>query len=179
MSEAWRAIPGFEGLYEVSSAGRVRSLDRPVRCGKGRGMLRGRILSPTCGNRGYPVVSLCVDGAKFTRHVHRLVLLAFVGECPPGNECRHINGDCGDARLSNLAWGTSKENAQDRIRHGTQTTNVKLGASNGMAKLTARQAREIRRRRLAGEKIRDLAEEFGVHHTQISSIALGKTWAHV
>ncbi len=105
--ETWRDVVGWCGIYEVSSEGRVR------RCGKSP--KRG-----TVADNGYVVVSLNRPGMQQTRTVHQLVLEAFVGDKPIGMECRHLNSNRIDCRLENLAWGTSLENAQDRIDAGRQ-----------------------------------------------------------
>lgn len=104
--ETWAPVPGG-WAYEVSSAGRVRR----VNCDPKK---------PTVGAQGYDVVSLSRGGKSYARTVHRLVLEAFRGERPRGQEARHLNGNRADNRLSNLAWGTPKENAADRITHDSQ-----------------------------------------------------------
>jgi hypothetical protein len=127
--EHWRPIPGYEGYYEVSDQGRVRSVDRLIR---GRyGNLRpakGRVLTPafTRGTRGspYPIVSLYRDGVSKNFTVHRAVMLAFIGPCPDGMITRHLNGNSLDSRLSNLAYGTHAENVADSIKHGTYRPNL-------------------------------------------------------
>lgn len=104
--EKWRPIVGYEDRYEVSDLGWVRSLRRP-------GML-----TPWAFSNGYRAVTLW-DGTRYRRHsIHRLVLAAFVGPCPPGQEVRHINGDPADNHLENLAYGTRAENNADTVRHG-------------------------------------------------------------
>ena len=125
-AEEWRPVVGFEGSYEVSSLGRVRSLDRtisnPLPSGTvRRQQVKGRILKPgvaKCG--GYLYVNLS-RGNKNQRshHVHRLVMDAFVGPLPDLMQTRHLNGDPSDCRLANLAYGTPAENGLDKRRHGT------------------------------------------------------------
>ncbi len=112
----WVPIPGHEGSYEVSHLGRVRSIDRVIidRNGK-RYRRRGQTLR-TWPERGYLCVRLGI-GRQYA--VHRLVLLAFVGPCPEGQEALHQNGDPSDPRLTNLRWGTHSENQLDQVRHGT------------------------------------------------------------
>lgn len=109
--ERWRAVVGYEGRYEVSSEGRVRSL--PSRTGS------GRILKQTL-REGYPKVSLSRDGKAKSFAVHRLVAFAFLGE--PNGEAQmvlHSDGSQTNNSVENLRWGTASDNVQDAIRHGT------------------------------------------------------------
>ena len=89
---------------------------------------RWRRLKPHPQSRGHCTVDL---GKRNTRFVHRLVLEAFVGPCPDGMECRHLDGNPGNNRLENLAWGTPKENAADSIRHGTSFFLTERGRTVG------------------------------------------------
>lgn len=118
-SEEWRAIPGYAGAYEVSSLGRVRSVDRRVPGGHGgTRSCRGRLLIPQ-GRGGYMQIGLRIShAARNTVSVHRLVASAFIGPCPSGMEVLHSNGECDDNRLENLRYGTRGENVEDTIRHG-------------------------------------------------------------
>ena len=114
--EAWKPIPGYEGLYEVSSLGRVKSFHNRGRWKSGP---EGRLLKASPGKNGYPVVCLSRDGATEWRTVHTLMALAFIGACPPGEEVRHLDDDPSNNRLDNLAYGTRKENMEDMLRnHG-------------------------------------------------------------
>ena len=127
-SEQWRAIPGYEGLYEVSDQGRVRGTDR-IRIRKTRWgteapfRVPGKVLKNSLSDVStYYRVSLHKnDGSGgIQAFVHHLVMLAFVGERPLGlNHIRHLNGNPLDNRLENLVYGTASENAYDRVRHGT------------------------------------------------------------
>lgn len=118
-TEIRKAVVGYEGSYEVSDLGRVRSLDR-VRLGKNKlgypqaYKLKGRILRLNRVARGYPACAL----AGKTICAHRLAALAFLGPCPPGCEVRHKDGDRNNPRVSNLEYGTHADNAEDTIRHG-------------------------------------------------------------
>lgn len=119
----WRGVADFEGLYEVSDDGRVRSLPRIVNTRNPHGpivrLAPGRILKPAIRN-GYVEVSLRRPGCRpKILKIHRLVLESFVAPCPVGQETRHLNGDSQDNRVRNLKWGTSTENAYDRVLHGT------------------------------------------------------------
>ena len=117
--EVWRPVIGWEGLYEVSNKGRVRSLPRHVE-GKGiRKFWPGRVISQSAHpDGGHKYLKLCRDGTSTTVRVHRLVLEAFVGP-PEGRMCCHINGNPADNRVENLYWGTNSDNQYDSVRHGT------------------------------------------------------------
>jgi hypothetical protein len=135
--EEWRAIPGFEAFYEVSSAGRVRSKDR-IRS-NGRVWL-GRDMKISVTSRGRRTVGLNANRSQRHVFVHRLVLLAFVGPCPQDQEACHNNGDPGDNRLENLRWDTKLSNMADRDSHG----RTQRGETHHSAKLTMARVREIR-----------------------------------
>lgn len=114
MDEEWRPVVGYEGLYEVSDFGRVRSLERPQLGGR-----PGRILKPTrtlAGNARV-AVTLCNRGKRSSRSVHRLVLEAFVGTRPDGMECCHFDDDPTNNNLANLRWDTRCANRQDMLRN--------------------------------------------------------------
>ncbi|KDE14258.1 hypothetical protein N505_0105420 [Rhodococcus aetherivorans] len=117
MTEMWRPVVGFEGAYEVSNEGQVRSIDRHVagRAGSTR-LIRGRALKPGTAKRGgYHYVIL----SGRTRYVHHLVLEAFIGPRPEGDtHTRHLNGNPQDNRVENLQWGTRSENFLDTVEHG-------------------------------------------------------------
>ena len=106
---------GYEGIYEVSSMGRVRSLPRTDR--KGR-RVRGRLLSISTHPSGHQQVKLSRDGRYLQAQLHRVVLIAFIGPPPPGCEVLHGDGNPANNNVANLRWGTRSENLLDRVRHG-------------------------------------------------------------
>jgi hypothetical protein len=117
--EIWLPIAGYEGSYEVSNYGRIKSLERPVH----NYIKRGRILKPSPRKRGAgkAVTSFAVNlGRSDLRRIHRLVLEAFVGPCPIGMEGCHNDGDCSNNKLQNLRWDTHIANVLDSINHGTK-----------------------------------------------------------
>lgn len=121
MQEQWRPALGFEGLYEVSDEGRVRSLDRVVPNGNHSKFLRGKVLAQAVNpaRGGYRSVTLYIDGRGHNRNPHRLVLEAFVGPRPIGMQACHRDGDPTNNRLDNLRWDSVSENNRDQVRHGT------------------------------------------------------------
>lgn len=123
LPERWLPVVGYEGLYEVSDLGRVRSLDRILTTHRGhRQMARGRVLQPWTYNKPdrlpYPIVQLCRQGRCKKQHIHRLVLNAFVGPRPEGLYGCHNDGDVSNNALTNLRWDTPSSNCYDTVRHG-------------------------------------------------------------
>lgn len=141
--ESWRPVVGYEGHYEVSDLGRVRSVRT------------GRILRPnTISRYGHQQVKLCMLGRKQDLLVSRLVLEAFVGP-GDGQQARHVNeNDASNNALTNLAWGTQAENEADKKRHGS----VVLSFAPHNVKRRERKAR--RAARLAAMPL----ERFEVQH---------------
>lgn len=174
MQEVWRPVVGYEGLYEVSDQGRVRSLDRWERNGRGMPLrlFKGKVLKSTPGSSGYLRVCLSKSGGLRHFTVHTLVLNAFVGPRPEGLQCRHLNGIQTDARLCNLAWGTIKENTNDRISHGKQPR----GEAHPCAKLTIEDVLRIRSSTLVAK---ELAQQLGVSKELIKAIRNRRCWRWV
>ncbi|UVK63865.1 HNH endonuclease [Gordonia phage LilyPad] len=120
--EQWKPVVGFEGVYEVSDLGRVRSLPRKMTRANGATLhYSGLLLNPTPNSWGYMKVGLRKDGKKYTRPVHRLVLEAFVGPCPEGMEACHGPYGMLDNRVINLRWDTHSENMKDIKKHRSYT----------------------------------------------------------
>lgn len=126
--ERWLPVVGYEGRYEVSNLGRVRSLDRVTRHGRRR---KGRMLKPTPMPRGYQLVNLWLDNSPRMWLIHRLVLTAFVGPAPEGTEALHGIGGPGNNTLPNLRWGTHSENQFDQVAHGTHANAAKESCGAG------------------------------------------------
>ncbi|GAS98917.1 Gp51 [Mycolicibacterium canariasense] len=134
--EEWRPVVGYEGLYEVSSEGRVRSLDRWLPYTKGAGGMRfhkGCVISPFRSSpTNYLTVSLGKDGCKRNRRIHVLVLEAFVGPRPtPDMDGCHTNGDQDDNRPCNLRWDTKSANMQDCLLAGDHPQASKTHCKRG------------------------------------------------
>lgn len=119
MTERWLPVIGYEGSYEVSDLGRVRSLDRTVVQSNGRSLrLRGRILCAGKTTKGHHFVVLSRDGVQTNHRVHLLVLAAFVGPRPPGMHGLHWDDNKDNNALANLRYGSPSENMQDMVRNG-------------------------------------------------------------
>lgn len=131
----WRDVPGYEGFYQVSDDGQVKSLDRVVlsrlKSGVRPWRRTGRVLSAAAQPKGHMMVVLHRDGSGKTRSVHSLVLQAFVGPCPEGMECCHNDGNPANNHLGNLRWDTPSANVLDQVRHGTHLASRRTHCKNG------------------------------------------------
>ncbi len=170
----YKDIDGFPG-YRIGSDGSVWS----CRWSWGHGVKirpdHWRKLRPGLAGAGYRFVNLHGDAGKRTRYIHRLLLEAFVGPCPPGHEGCHNNGDRTDNRLVNLRWATHRENIADREAHGG---NPK-GTRNGQAKLDEAQVQAIREMRAEGQEYKAISAKFGVSTSAIGFIVKRKLWRHI
>lgn len=180
-SEKWEPVRGYEDTYEVSSFGRVRSIDRVVTrtIDNGYGSattfsqrVRGTMLSISPSK--YPQVSLCKHGVCERLYVHILVAEHFISPRPKGVQVCHTDGDPTNSRVSNLRYDTPKGNAGDRPRHGTDA----IGSNNPCAKLNEEQVKEIKKL-LRSKSCQEIARMFGVALSTIKSIRLGYRWVHV
>lgn len=178
MTEIWKPVVGHEGYYEVSSIGRVRSLDMTV--GK-RGKRKGRILRPATNANGYKKVVLSVKEKKRYTTVHILMLESFVGPRPKGHVACHANDIPDDNRLENLRWDTHSGNRRDSIRNGTYVINYRPVVGEAHAKTTLRtgDVLRIREASLFGAKAKDLAAAYSVTGNVIWRITSNKTWRHL
>lgn len=132
MSEQWKAIPGWEGYYEVSDQGRVKSCARSVPGRPGRMInRRERLLTPHRSRDGYVSVELCRDNVRHHMKVHRAVLFAFVGPCPEGMEACHADGVRDNNVLANLRWDTRSANTLDKVAHGNHPMASRTHCVNG------------------------------------------------
>jgi hypothetical protein len=175
MNEEWRPVPLTPG-YEVSDLGAVRSWRK--RGGNVAGLLTDspRLLSLKTDRYGYRVAALKVGDRMRHIGVHRLVVLAFVGEPPPGKpEVCHRDGVRTNNVPSNLYWGSGKDNGEDKVRHG----NSLRGERSPWAKLTAADIPEIFRLRRAGCTQKAIARQFGVASSLICYVLSRKGWKHV
>lgn len=126
MTEEWRSVTGFEGLYEVSDQGNVRRSGRAAQRGNGHGggARVGHIRKPHLINGGYLVVQLWQQGRPSTCLVHVLVAAAFLGRCPNGHEVNHKDGNKQNNAPDNLEYLTHSENSLHAYRTGLRTVTI-------------------------------------------------------
>ena len=136
MSEMWKDIKGYEGIYQVSDLGRVKSLERLVKREDKDVLVRERILKPHLTKRKVTKVCLHKNGKQKTFNVHTLVTNSFLGERPEGYHVCHSDGDPSNNTLDNLRYDTISENRIDIYRYGKK---------HGTGKLCVGQVLEIRK----------------------------------
>ncbi len=154
LEEEWLPVVGFEGIYEVSSLGRVQRIGRAARRGAGRGggARIGRIRKSQTVPGGYRAVQLWHNGIPTNMLVHVLVARAFLGEPPPGREVNHRSGDKTNNQLANLEYLTRSENNKHAYRIGLRrpvTGHRKLGIE-GVALILTLHSRGLSQRKIAG-----------------------------
>ena len=134
--EIWKPVVGYEGLYEVSSYGRVKSLDRYVKYSDGRIYLhKGKVLSLAKDKNGYFVVSLYFNGKHNTIKVHRLVAQAFIPNPDNLPEVNHLDEDKTNNRVENLEWCDHKYNMNYGTRNiRSKDTHIKNGYWTGLSR---------------------------------------------
>ena len=131
--ETWKNIKGYEGLYQVSTMGRVKSLERTIIKKDGRKQtVKERILNPGIDRGGYLLVTLCAGGKRKTLKVHRLVCEAFHDNPNNKSDVNHINENKTDNRACNLEWNTRREN----VNHGTHNERVAKAKSKSVGQYT-------------------------------------------
>lgn len=171
--EIWRDIQDFEGIYQVSNLGRVKSLERQEICG-GRAkqrIRRERILKQGLDKYGYPSVVLCKDSKLYSRKVHRLVLSTFTPILFPMS-INHKDGNKQNNHLSNLEWVTTKQNAI----HAQLTGLCPSGERHYKAKLSYRDVAFIK---ASTKTLTQLATQFHVNICTINDIVKGRSWKHL
>jgi hypothetical protein len=167
MIEQWRDVPGFEGRYQVSDQGRVKTFCRHA---------EGRIMHPTLLSSGYLQACLTSpNGAQVRYRLHRLVALVFIPNPDNLPEVDHLDCDKQNCAAANLEWVTSQEN----MRRAAQNGLMLRGEKNHKARLTAADVSVIRGDALAGVGVRALAARYGVHRNTIGLILSGRNGSHV
>ena len=166
-TELWAHLPGFEGKYDVSTYGNLRCWYMH------KAKLNIPFMMKLCVNQvGYISYMFQWFGKRQSWQIHRLVLTVFDGPCPPGMECRHLDGNPLNNRLSNLKWGTHTENMADTILHGTKPA----GPSHGRSKLKEEQVMQVKGMYDSGMLQYEIAERLGVTPGIINGIISGKIW---
>ena len=164
----WANIPGFEGLYEASNNGLIRSFKTK--------MIKGLSLN----NSGYFRAELYKNNERERLFVHRVVASLFVPKKSDSFDVvNHIDGNKQNNHYTNLEWTNKSGNQVHAVKMGlTKKLPLRNGTRNFQSKLTDSDVKVIRQKRDSGSKLKELALEFGVTESNISIICLKKGWKH-
>lgn len=171
---ATRPIPGFVG-YRIDPAGNVYSCLSRAPGDTLSISPKWRRIKPKIVHAGYLQVGLVPARNRVTwKSVARLVLLSWVGPCPPGYQCCHNDGNKLNNTVANLRWDTQSGNYQDRFKHGTSAWGI-----HRRKKLHPEDVIEIRRLRKSGMKMPKIAAQFGLDKSTVRSIVIGEHWGYL
>jgi NUMOD4 motif/HNH endonuclease len=172
-NEEWRDIPGWEGLYQVSDCGRVRSLDRFATDKN----VRGKMLKQGTKKAGYKFVALWKNNTGRPHHTHRLVAAVFCKKKDGADQVNHKDGNKANNNADNLEWVTCAENHHHRM---DKLGIYVRGSRHGISKLTEEDVIEIRRLYSTGKYTqRKLSTMFSTEFQNIHCIVRRKTWTHL
>lgn len=178
MNEIWKDIKGYEGIYQVSTFGRVKSLARtiPVKtrwnsyCDR---KLSEKILKPVDNGHGYLFVTLVIDGDVTQKYIHRLVAETFIQNPNDLSEVNHKDGDKGNNNVDNLEWVTPSYNMKHSYDIGLHKP---LTRPLNNCKLSSEMVNEIRLRNQNGESQAKLSRELNIPPSTIQAVCSGTTW---
>ncbi len=165
MSEVWKDIPGYEGHYQVSNLGRIKSL-------KGNKI---KILKSVSMKIGYTSVGLSLNGEVKLHYVHRLVAGLFIDKPKGKTVVNHLDGIKNNNQSSNLEWVTKAENEIHAYENGL----ISVGNNHPNAKLTESQVIRIRKMKSDGFSSQKIAELMGTTRQTVNDIVTFRSWRHV
>lgn len=174
MKEIWKDIKDYEGVYQVSNLGRVKSLSRFHNNNSGGYLSKERILKQNI-KRGYLTVGLCKEGKTKTYSVHRLVAIAFIVNPHNKKTVNHIDGNKTNNLVSNLEWCTYSENQQHAFNIGLHQPTI--GENSSFHKLNLKEVEEIRKNFDGNYK--RTADIYGVSPRTIKRIIKRETWCKI
>lgn len=166
LTEYWKDIPNYEGRYQVSNFGRIKSF-----------VGKEKILKQRTTKKGYKKVGLCKNKKQKQHRIHRLVAITFLPNNLNLPEVNHIDGDKANNNLSNLEWCSPSHNMKHSFKTGLR--KACSGENHGRAKLTEKQVREIKKLALAGIMTqKEIGNAYNISSVSVNHIKLDRTWKH-
>lgn len=171
--EEWRPIPGYEGYYEASNVGRIKSI---THLKKNKQVHHGQMRRYYITNAGYLCVDLYGQQGHKKATVHSLIALTYLGNPPNSYEVNHRDGNKLNNNINNLEYVTRSQNVKHAISHKLFKPNIPKGSKHGMAKLTESQVRAIRQSILPYHL---LAIQYNISRSTIERVREHKGWLHI
>jgi len=175
--EIWKDIKGYEGLYQISNLGRVKSLSRLVLCkSRSKRQTKEKILLMQISSQGYSYLTLCKNNKLKSMRIHRLVALHFIPN-PKNKPCvNHKNNIGVDNKVKNLEWCTQMENIHHAIKNGYFNQR---GENHSSSKFTNKQIRKLRKEYDPKIPLRIYAKNYGVKYSAMYKIIHNKTYIDI
>ncbi len=175
--ETWKDIKGYEGSYQVSDKGNVRSLDRHIQSRYGTRKIKGCFLKKLCDKDGYHKVNLKQSQKGKNCFIHRLVAIAFIENDKNKPQVNHKNGVKNDNNVENLEWVTLSENRQHAYDTGLQNGLNRRGSKSNFSKLKKEDVYNIRKLLKNGIKQKCIASIYKISQSGVSTIKKNKNWS--
>jgi hypothetical protein len=169
--EIWKDIPGYEGIYQASNLGRIKSLSKTVNIsnGKKRNVLE-KLFNLRTNNYGYNVVTMYLNGKMQSKRSNRVIALTFIPNPENKPYVNHINGIKNDDRVVNLEWCTAKENSIHAVKKGLLKNSSGIGEDHNYFKLTLDDVTEIRSLKKKGFTNKEIGIKFSISKDYVSKI---------
>lgn len=178
--EIWKDIPGYEGYYQISNTGNIKSLDRfIVKKNGAKVFLQGKYVSVSVHKHGHHVVRLWKENNTKLYNLYRLLALVYISNPENKKEVNHIDGNRMNFDLKNLEWVTASENMKHAYVNGLSKCNFEKGFKHKRSKLNNEKLDEIFERRKSGKKLNEIANEFGLNFQYVSRLLKGLTYGKV
>jgi len=177
MEEIWKDIQGYEGLYQISNLGRVKSFPRLTNRGSGSYITKERILKNTLMTIGYNRVELSINSERKFYSIHRLVAIHFIANPENKPQVNHINGIKHDNRIKNLEWCTAIENSRHAFKTGLHGS--RKGEKHSKSKLKDTDIYKIKALLKNNISCKEISMLFSVSPQAISDIKFGRNWTHL
>jgi hypothetical protein len=183
--EVWKDIQDYEGVYQVSNFGNVKSLDRIVNKPNGVSYMRkGKLCKQSKSNLGYMTVGFTVNNVKVNKYVHRLVAESFITNINNYPQVNHIDCNKTNNRMYNLEWCTNSQNHIHASKNGLNKLHlhrvVYSGEKNGRSLLTKEQVLEIKQKYIPYKySAKKLSKEYNVSESCITHILNNTSWKEI
>lgn len=178
MSEIWKDILGYEGIYQISNLGRCKKLYREWFGGNGgKRFTEEKIMTPHYSKFGYNHQPFIKNGKLKDLRICRLVAIAFIPNPENKPFVNHKDGNKANDNAGNLEWNTRSENDMHAFKNGLRSAMT--GSKNGMSKITEGTVIEIRKLAHSGENSMNIAEKYNLRIEHVKDIIKRRSWRHI